>query len=427
MGRRLPATAAHLRRGLSSKLHVSTDHDQQQQAIRLTVGLLPGAVATHGPDIARVSEEPRWVHWRQSHRRVRQVHAQQRADEEGSLEALKCSACGCRNNFHHKDVDDFDGDSCAAHAHGHSHGYGDALRGSVPAAAAIPGVLWRQGPRRVRQVHAQQRADEEGSLEALKCSACGCRNNFHHKDVDDFDGDSCAAHAHGHSHGYGDALRGSVPAAAGISPGPPCRCTTTRMTAAKLPSSLPPTRRPHENSSRLGALGRGACAVVYEARDRCTGETVAVKCFCTPGGGGGPQEDALAFARERHCLEVCRGHPSVVQLRDVAVDPTCSWDRYLVMEFVGRCTLRDLIFCGRPFSNAETRALMRQLLAGARAIHGAGLIHRHIKPANVLVGPGCTLKFCDFGDATPAIPPHEEFLVGTLRYTSPEQLVGDRY
>ncbi|XP_040383885.1 putative cyclin-dependent kinase F-2 [Oryza brachyantha] len=70
---------------------------------------------------------------------------------------------------------------------------------------------------------------------------------------------------------------------------------------------------------------------------------------------------------------------------------------------------------------------MRQLLAGARAIHCAGLIHRDIKPANVLVGPGCTLKFCDFGDATPAIPPHEEFLVGTLRYTSPEQLVGDRY
>uniref|UniRef100_J3N0Z7 Protein kinase domain-containing protein n=1 Tax=Oryza brachyantha TaxID=4533 RepID=J3N0Z7_ORYBR len=78
---------------------------------------------------------------------------------------------------------------------------------------------------------------------------------------------------------------------------------------------------------RLGALGRGACAVVYKARDRCTGEAVAVKCFCPPGGGGGRQEDALAFARERHCLEACRGHPSVVQLRDVAVDPNCSWDK----------------------------------------------------------------------------------------------------
>ncbi|XP_040384555.1 zinc-finger homeodomain protein 4-like isoform X1 [Oryza brachyantha] len=48
--------------------------------------------------------------------------------EEGSLEALKCSACGCHRNFHRKDVDDFDGDSCATHAHGHGLGYGGALR-----------------------------------------------------------------------------------------------------------------------------------------------------------------------------------------------------------------------------------------------------------------------------------------------------------
>ncbi|KAF0931008.1 hypothetical protein E2562_038672 [Oryza meyeriana var. granulata] len=186
----------------------------------------------------------------------------------------------------------------------------------------------------------------------------------------------------------------------------------------------------------------GAYGVVYKARDRRTGETVAVKSFSPQGGlDDDGQLDALAFARERHCLEVCRGQPSVVQLRDVAIDPYCSWDKYLVMEFVGRRTLRDLIFC-RPFSDAETCALTRQLLAGAKAIHGAGLIHRDIKPANVLIGPGCTLKFCDFGDATLATKrtsrnsglqclhtaaPYEELFVGTLRYTSPEQLAGNRY
>ncbi|EAZ15357.1 hypothetical protein OsJ_30773 [Oryza sativa Japonica Group] len=96
------------------------------------------------------------------------------------------------------------------------------------------------------------------------------------------------------------------------------------------------------------------------------------------------------------------------------------------MEFVGTRTLRDLTV-GRPFSEAETRALMRQLLAGAAAIHGAGLIHRDVKPANILVGPGCVLKYCDFGDATPVMPPYEEFLVGTLRFTSPEEVAGDRF
>jgi cell division cycle 2-like protein len=166
--------------------------------------------------------------------------------------------------------------------------------------------------------------------------------------------------------------------------------------------------------------------------NRRTGDTVAIKCFHPPGGDldDGQQQqqhDAVALAgRERDCLAACRGSPSVVQLLDVAADPWNSGDVYLVMEFVGTRTLRDLTV-GRPFSEAETRALMRQLLAGAAAIHGAGLIHRDVKPANILVGPGCVLKYCDFGDATPVMPPYEEFLVGTLRFTSPEEVAGDRF
>uniref|UniRef100_A0A0E0B810 Protein kinase domain-containing protein n=1 Tax=Oryza glumipatula TaxID=40148 RepID=A0A0E0B810_9ORYZ len=138
------------------------------------------------------------------------------------------------------------------------------------------------------------------------------------------------------------------------------------------------------NYDSLGTLGAGACSVVRKARDRRTGDT----------------------------------------LLDVAADPWNSGDVYLVMEFVGSRTLRDLIV-GRPFSEAETRALMRQLLAGAAAIHAAGLIHRDVKPANILVGPGCVLKYCDFGDATLVMPPYDEFLVGTLRFTSPEEVAGD--
>uniref|UniRef100_A0A0E0CKA4 Protein kinase domain-containing protein n=1 Tax=Oryza meridionalis TaxID=40149 RepID=A0A0E0CKA4_9ORYZ len=186
------------------------------------------------------------------------------------------------------------------------------------------------------------------------------------------------------------------------------------------------------NYDSLGTLGAGACSVVRKARDRRTGDTVAIKCFHPPGGDldDGQQQqqhDAVALAgRERDCLAACRGSPSVVQLLDVAADPWNSGDVYLVMEFVGTRTLRDLTV-GRPFSEAETRALMRQLLAGASAIHGAGLIHRDVKPANILVGPGCVLKYCDFGDATPVMPPYEEFLVGTLRFTSPEEVAGDRF
>uniref|UniRef100_A0A0E0M5L4 Protein kinase domain-containing protein n=1 Tax=Oryza punctata TaxID=4537 RepID=A0A0E0M5L4_ORYPU len=181
------------------------------------------------------------------------------------------------------------------------------------------------------------------------------------------------------------------------------------------------------NYDSLGTLGTGACSVVRKARDRRTGDTVAIKCFHPPGDldDGHQQHDAVAFARERDCLAACCGDPSIVQLLDVAADPW-NGDVYLVMEFVGTRTLSNLIV-GRPFSEAETRALMRQLLAGAAAIHGAGLIHRDVKPANILVGPGCVLKYCDFGDATPVMPPYEEFLVGTLRFTSPEEVAGDRF
>ncbi|KAB8112125.1 hypothetical protein EE612_050131, partial [Oryza sativa] len=79
------------------------------------------------------------------------------------------------------------------------------------------------------------------------------------------------------------------------------------------------------------------------------------------------------------------------------------------MEFVGANSLRDFI-AGCPFSEGETRALMRRLLAGVRAMHRAGMAHRDIKPGNILVGPGFALKICDFGMATTAPPPYEPYM-----------------
>ncbi|XP_015624436.1 putative cyclin-dependent kinase F-2 [Oryza sativa Japonica Group] len=131
---------------------------------------------------------------------------------------------------------------------------------------------------------------------------------------------------------------------------------------------------------------------------------------------------------ERDCLAACRGHPYVVQLRDVAANPS-NRDMFLVKEFVGARSLRDLIAGHarrRPFSEGETRALMRQLRAGVRTMHAAGIAHRDIKPRNILIGPGGALKICDFGMATTAAPPYEGFMVGTLHYNTPEQLAGNR-
>ncbi|KAL6599611.1 hypothetical protein ACP70R_045748 [Stipagrostis hirtigluma subsp. patula] len=106
-------------------------------------------------------------------------------------------------------------------------------------------------------------------------------------------------------------------------------------------------------------------------------------------GGGHGAPDLCDVFCEAGCLAACRGHPSVVELRDVAAD-AATGDVFLVMEFVGP-SLRDQLM--RPCSEAETRAFMRQLLRGAERMHadrppgrggGLGLGRRSVDPGERL-------------------------------------------
>ncbi|KAF8672744.1 hypothetical protein HU200_049441 [Digitaria exilis] len=176
------------------------------------------------------------------------------------------------------------------------------------------------------------------------------------------------------------------------------------------------------NYEKLEVLGEGTYGVVVKGRDRRNGETVAIK-WIRPDANG--VTDITAVLREAGCLEACCGHPSIVQMKEVAADEVTG-HVFIVMEFVGPSLESRLTT--RPFSEAETRAMMRQLLRGAEKLHGAGTIHRDIKPDNILVGAGGALKICDLGMAVPTRPagePYPEQIVAALWYRAPELLGGD--
>uniref|UniRef100_A0A0D9V278 [RNA-polymerase]-subunit kinase n=1 Tax=Leersia perrieri TaxID=77586 RepID=A0A0D9V278_9ORYZ len=178
---------------------------------------------------------------------------------------------------------------------------------------------------------------------------------------------------------------------------------------------------------RLRLIGEGACGAVYAARHLATGDTVAIKVAHR-------EDHDETLLREAETLAAaCASNPAVVGLREVARHPVTGRVQ-LVMDYVGP-SLADLLTHRldadtppRAMTEHETRGIMRQLLTGVRRLHEDGIVHRDIKPGNVLVGAGGSVRICDLGlgkSVATRPPPHTQ-LVGTLWYMSPEQYLGTK-
>ncbi|KAL6623181.1 hypothetical protein ACP70R_033060 [Stipagrostis hirtigluma subsp. patula] len=167
------------------------------------------------------------------------------------------------------------------------------------------------------------------------------------------------------------------------------------------------------------SLGEGGYGAVVRARHRTTGQDVAVKSplRCS-------RDDVGGVLREACFMAACHGHPSHVTLLGITRAPGTG-DYSLVMDYVGP-TLADVLDGGgeHPFREADVRRVMRQLLAGAQAMHERGIVHRDLKPSNILVGDGGAVKICDYGLAKSTAEKTPPYCApGTNGYMAPEVLL----
>lgn len=182
---------------------------------------------------------------------------------------------------------------------------------------------------------------------------------------------------------------------------------------------------------RIGSrIARGGMASVYEATDMRLDRTVAVKVMHA--GMGDDDEFAARFVREARAAARL-SHPNVVAVFDQGTDGDAV---FLAMELVDGHTLRDVIRKESPMPPAKALALIEPVLSALAAAHRASLIHRDVKPENVLIATdpnsgASRIKVADFGLAR-AISAETQHtatggvLIGTVSYLAPELVVDGR-
>ena len=190
------------------------------------------------------------------------------------------------------------------------------------------------------------------------------------------------------------------------------------MTSAGEPRTLAGRYRLDE------VIGRGGMSTVYRGTDLALDRVVAVKVALDPLVEQSPIYLAR-FTREAQAAAAI-GHPGVVTVYDAGADgPT----RFIVMEFVPGRSLADILRDRehKPLEPDQAAHIAGQVADALSAAHAAGIIHRDIKPGNIIVAPDGSVKVLDFGIAR-ALDSHTltqtATVLGTSAYMSPEQALG---
>ncbi|KAJ5829176.1 Mitogen-activated protein kinase hog1 [Penicillium rubens] len=161
----------------------------------------------------------------------------------------------------------------------------------------------------------------------------------------------------------------------------------------------------------LQPVGTGAFGLVCSARDQLTGQPVAAKKIVKPFSSSVLSKRTY---RELKLLKHLR-HENIISLSDIFISPL--EDIYFVTDILGTDLHR--LMTSRPLQEQFIQYFLYQILRGLKYVHSAGVVHRDLKPGNILINENCDLKICDFGLAR-AQDPRMTGYVSTRYYRAPE-------
>ncbi|MFG1701878.1 protein kinase [Nonomuraea sp. M3C6] len=175
----------------------------------------------------------------------------------------------------------------------------------------------------------------------------------------------------------------------------------------------------------LRTIGQGGMGTVWQAHDEVLGRDVAVKEVLPPPDLTGAEREVFAVRTFREARAAGRvAHPGVAAVYDVLEERGHPW---IVMQLVASRTLGELIRDEGPMAPLEAAGIGLQLLEALRAAHAAGVLHRDVKPDNVLLAADGRAVLTDFGIATTedeAPVTRTGILIGTPAFMAPERAAG---
>ncbi len=175
----------------------------------------------------------------------------------------------------------------------------------------------------------------------------------------------------------------------------------------------------------VSELGRGAMGVVYRAKDPKIGREVAIKTLKIIDKADASEVDALRERLKREAQSAGQlSHPGIVTIYDVDEEDGLA---YIAMELVEGKTLENVLRDGGTDDLAFIGDVLKQASAALDYAHSKGIVHRDVKPANLMLTPGGGVKIMDFGIARVSSSQLTQTgtVMGTPSYMSPEQVKGE--